>query len=155
MFRAFSQLQWMMFCTLNQSVFLKCGYRIYLMQMALQRNSSEIVSAQCGCPAGYGPTGSCKHIWALSYTLADFITFRTSPEYQTYTDILQQWNRPCAHKVEPVPVSQLGGHRRELLPSKVWANGSQMIYDPRPLHLWQPDPQAIETLRCDLLAMQQ
>ena len=28
-----------------------------------------------------------------------------------------------------------------------------MVYDPRPLHLRQPDPQAIETLQCDLLAI--
>ena len=28
-----------------------------------------------------------------------------------------------------------------------------MIYDPQQLHLWQPDPQAVEKLRCDLLAI--
>ena len=28
-----------------------------------------------------------------------------------------------------------------------------MIYDPRPLHLWQPDPKAIENLCCDLLSI--
>ena len=126
--------------------------RIYFVQMALQRNSSEIISAQWGCPAGHEPTGSCKHIGALSYTLAVFIRFIMSLEYQTCTDILQQWNCPCARKFEPVPVSHLGGHRRELLPSTVQAKGSQMIYDPWPFHLRQPDPQAIETLWCDLLA---
>lgn len=92
-------------------------------------------------------------VGALSYALADFIRFRTSPEYQTCTDMLQQWNRPRSRKVEPIPVDQLGVRRRELLPSKVRAKGSQMVYDPRPLHLRQPDPQAIEALRCDLLVV--
>ena len=35
--------------------------------MALQRKT------ECGCPAGYGPTGSCKNIAALSIALADFL----------------------------------------------------------------------------------
>ena len=127
--------------------------RVYCVQMALQHSSADIIGAECGCPAGCGPTGSYKHIGALSYALADFIRFRASPDYQTCTDILQQWNRPRARKVEPFPVHQLGDRRRELLPSKVCAKGSQMVYDPRPLHLRQPDPQAVETLRCDLLAI--
>ena len=127
--------------------------RVYCVQMALQCSSSDIVGAECGCPAGRGPTGSCKHIGALSYALADFIRFRKSPEYQTCTDTLQQWNRPRARKVEPIPVNQLGDRRRELIPTKVRAKGSQMIFDPRPLHLRQPDLNAIEVLRCDLLAI--
>ena len=84
--------------------------------MALQSSSSEIISAECGCLAGNGPIGCCKHIGALS-----------SLEHQTCTDTLQQWNCPRAHKVEPVPVNQLGDRRRQLLPSKVRAKGSQMI----------------------------
>ena len=127
--------------------------RVYYVQMAVRNCSSDIISAECGCPAGHGPTGSCKHIGALSYALADFNRFKTSPEYQTCTDKLQQWNRPRARKVEPIPVDQLGDRRRELLPSKVRAKGSQMVYDPRPLHLRQPDPQAVENLRCDLLSI--
>ena len=127
--------------------------RVYCVQMALQKSSSDIIGAECGCPAGHGPTGSCKHIGALSYALADFARFKTSPKYQTCTDTLQQWNRLRARKVEPIPVDQLGDRRRDLLPSKVRAKGSQMVYDPRPLHLRQPDPQATEKLRCDLLTI--
>lgn len=126
---------------------------MYCVQMALQSSSSDIISVECGCPAGCGPTGSCKHIGALLYALADYIRFRASPEYQTCTDTLQSWNRPRARKVEPIPVDQLGDHQRELLPSRVRAKGSQMIYDPRPLDLRQSDPQAIEALRCNLLSI--
>ena len=130
-----------------------CKDRVYCVQMTLQNSSADIIGAECGCPAGRGPTGSCKHIGALSYVLADFIRFRASPDYQTCTYILKQWNHPRARKVEPVSVHQLGNHRSELLPSKVCAKGSQMVYDPHSLHLRQPDPQAVETLRCDLLAI--
>ena len=40
--------------------------------MALRTGGYDIAHAQCECPAGIGPHGSCKHIAALSYTLADF-----------------------------------------------------------------------------------
>ena len=101
--------------------------QVHCVPMALQKRSSDIISAECGCPVGHGPTGSCKHIGALSYTLADFARFKTSPRYQTWTDTLQQWNRPCARKVEPIPVDQLGDCQRDLLPSKTRAKGSQMV----------------------------
>ena len=127
--------------------------RVYCVKIALQSSSFDIIGAECGCPAGHGPNGSCKHIGALSYALADFIRFRASPDYQTCTDVLQQWNRPRSRRVEPIPVDQLGDRRRELLPSKIRAKGSKMVFDPRPLHLRQPDPEAIEKLRCDLLAI--
>ena len=95
-----------------------CKNRVYCVQLALQSSSHDIISTECGCPAGQGSTGSCKHIGTLSYVLADFFRFRTSPEYLTCTDTLQQWNRPCARKVEPIPVDQLGDRRCKLLPSK-------------------------------------
>ena len=62
-------------------------------------------------------------------------------------------NHPRARMVEPILVDQLRDCQPDLLPSKVWAKGSQMAYDPRPLHLWQPDPQAIENLQCDRLTI--
>ena len=85
--------------------------RVYSVKMALQSTSFDIIGAECGCPAGQGPTGSCKHIGALSYAIADFVQFRASPDYQTCTDVLQQWNRPRSRKVEPIPVDKLGERR--------------------------------------------
>lgn len=108
--------------------------RMYCVHMALSSNSSDIISA-CGCPAGQGPTGSCKHIGALLYALPEYIRFKTSPTYQTPTDTLQVWNRPHACKVEPISVSQLGKRCHKLLPSNVHSKGFQVIYDPRPLGL--------------------
>lgn len=64
----------------------------------------DIICVECGCPAGQGPTGSCKHIGTLSYTIADFVQFRASPDYQISTDVLQQRNCPCSRKVDPIPL---------------------------------------------------
>ena len=127
--------------------------QVYCILMQLNKITCSIVSAECGCPASRGPCGSCKHIGTLYYTLADFFRFKSTslPELLTCTDLLQQWNRPRTRKVEPIPVEKLGDRRREFLPSKVRAKGSQMAYDPRPLHLRGVNMQAIDTLRCDLL----
>ena len=40
-----------------------------------------------------------------------------------------------------------------ITPTKVRAKGSKMTFDPRPLHLRKPNTQAVEQLRCDLLAI--
>ena len=34
---------------------------IYCLQVALSLNTFEKAFAKCGCPAGIGPQGSCKH----------------------------------------------------------------------------------------------
>ena len=129
--------------------------RIYLLHMALQCNGYDIVHAECGCPAGKGPQGSCKHIAALSFALVDFCRLGVRPEFLTCTDKLQQWNRPRERCIDPIPVDQLGARRRELTPQKKRATGSRMIFDPRPPSLRKPDPQALEYLRCDLLNLGQ
>ena len=82
--------------------------RVYSVRMALQSASFDIIGAECGCPAGQGPTGSCKHIGALSYAIADFVWFIASPDYQTCTDVLQQWNRLRSRKIIPIPVDKRG-----------------------------------------------
>ena len=127
--------------------------RVYVVRIALGRRNFDIVGAECGCPAGKGPHGSCKHIGALAYAIADFTRFKKSPEYRTCTDKLQEWNQLRVHKVDPLPVNQLGDRRRELVPSKVRAKGSLAVFVPRPLDFRKPDSNAMENLRCDLLAI--
>ena len=64
--------------------------------------------AECGCPAGKGPRGDCKHIGTLLYTMADFCERGVLPELLTCTDQLQQWDLPRGLCVDPSPVDQLG-----------------------------------------------
>ena len=124
--------------------------RVYKLALALQTDNLDVVQAECGCAAGKGPHGSCKHIAALSYAFADFCHLGTTPEFLTCTDRLQQWNQPRAKRIDPIPVNQLGARRRELLPPRKKSSGANVIFDPRPLAYREPDPGALEELRCTL-----
>ena len=56
--------------------------------------SGDIVSATCGCPAGCGPKGSCKHIAALCYALEEFSRIKKTKDFVACTSKLQTWNHP-------------------------------------------------------------
>ena len=123
--------------------------RIYKVCIGLEIGSSDIAYAACGCPAGKGPRGSCKHIAVLTYGISEFCKIFES---QTCTDVLQIWNKPRAKKVNPIPVDELGSRRRELTNSSRRAN---VLFDPRPLSLRKESTTALEKLRCDLLGLPQ
>ena len=72
--------------------------RVYNVCIGLEKSSSVIVFAACGCPAGKGPRGSCKHIAALTYSLSEFYKMIEHALPQTCTDVLQKWNQPRAKK---------------------------------------------------------
>ena len=72
--------------------------------MALLKKSLDTCYAECECPAGMQPQGSCKHISSLVYALVDFRKLLTLPDYLTCTDRLQQWNKPRGKYLHPVPV---------------------------------------------------
>ena len=54
---------------------------IYMLKLVLKSEELDIVFAECGCPAGIGPKGSCKHIAAVAYALVDFSHHVSLPEY--------------------------------------------------------------------------
>lgn len=43
-------------------------------------DSGDIIKGYCGCPAGAGPTCTCKHLAALCYALEDFNKIFVLPE---------------------------------------------------------------------------
>ena len=55
--------------------------RIHKLILFLDVETSDIVAAECGCPAGRGPYASCKHIGALCYSLEEFSRFGHLPEF--------------------------------------------------------------------------
>ena len=55
--------------------------RMYKLLLCLDLNTSDIVSAECGCPAGKGPCASCKHTGTLCYALEEFSRLRKLPEF--------------------------------------------------------------------------
>ena len=121
--------------------------RIYKIAQTLNSQTLDIVYATCGCPAGKGPSGSCKHISALCFAFAEFCKCGAIPGFLTCTNKLQSWNKPRSQKVDPIPVDQLTSRRNEL------TNKDQrsVIYDPRPQCFCNERPASVERLCCDLL----
>ena len=128
--------------------------RVYKILLFLDLESSDIVAAECGCPAGKAPCASCKHIGAMCFALEEFSRFGHLPEFLTCTDQLQQWNRPRPKKLEVIPVAKLSSRRSETL-KKVSRSTSVSTFDPPPPAHHKLGHDAIETLRCDLLALNQ
>ena len=73
--------------------------RIYKVVLCMDANVFDVVGAECGCPAGKGPCGSCKHIAAVCYALEEFSRLGKLPEFATCTNRLQAWNKPRQKKV--------------------------------------------------------
>ena len=74
---------------------------MYKLNLALNSETLHIMSASCGCPAGKGPNGSCKHIGAFCYLFENFCTLGSTPDLLTCTDVLQSWNQPRGPKNKP------------------------------------------------------
>ena len=125
-----------------------CVYKL-IMRLGSDLN---IISAQCGCPAGKGPTASCKHIGALCYAFANFCACGKLPDFITCTEKLQEWNRPRGKKVQPIPVEDFIDRKHEILGSYRQAP-AQKEYDPRPHEYRTLDVARIEQLRRELLAI--
>ena len=77
--------------------------RVYSLSLVLNQ-SCDITYASCGCPAGMGPSGSCKYVGALCYAFSDFFKCGSTPDFLACTDKLQSWNKPQGCKVDPIPV---------------------------------------------------
>ena len=78
--------------------------RIYKVVLCMDGDVFDVIGAKCGCPAGMGPCGSCKHIAAVCYALEEFSRFGQIPEFLTSTDKLQEWNKPRQKKLSIMPV---------------------------------------------------
>ena len=121
--------------------------RVYSLNLALNDSSYDIVYGKCGCPAGMGPSGSCKHIGALCYAISDFCKYGSTPDFLTSTDKLQSWNKPRGRKVQPIPVEQLSSRRSELLEKPQ----PDVVFDPRPEQFRYGTAVRAEKLRISLL----
>jgi uncharacterized Zn finger protein len=65
-------------------------------------NDGDIIHANCCCPAGAGPRGTCKHLAALAYALEDFVKkFVAEEGRESRTEQLQSWNKPRLVNLPP------------------------------------------------------
>ena len=86
--------------------------REYKIQMVLSP-SAEILYAEDGCPAGRGPTGSCKHIAAFCYALEEFVRLGFTRPFLSCTSRLQTWNQPRQKKLESKTIYEIPFERAE------------------------------------------
>ena len=126
--------------------------RTYNLRMSIDQNSYDITAASCDCPAGKGPSASCKHVGSLCYALVEFCASGKLPEFLTCTDRLQQWNKPRHKKVDPIPVTEFSKRKVDIVKK---GNKDLCIseFDPRPSSQHSDDPSLLETLRVTLLEL--
>ena len=115
----------------------------------LHNSSYDIATACCGCPAGKGPTASCKHIGALCNTLVSFCRLKTLPDFVTHTEKLQEWNHSRPRKAEAIPVIELSTRRNEI--KKKECSFSFKDYNSQPPSLKVDQPQLAENMHIALL----
>ena len=78
--------------------------------MTIDKATAGVSSAQCTCPAGKGPFGSCKHIAALCFALEDFVKMREIILEQgedACTSVLQRWNQPRKKRLESKKIEDI------------------------------------------------
>ncbi len=63
----------------------------YTIQLSVDIKSNY---TKCGCPAGSGPFGSCKHIAAMCYAVEEFRRVKCVRDHPSCTSRLQEWNKP-------------------------------------------------------------
>lgn len=110
--------------------------RVYVLKVQINIDSSSVTKAECTCPAGCGPTGSCKHIAALCFAIEDFIRTRDTAlsiecEGQiSCTSVLQQWNRPRKRRLDSKMVEDIS-FRNEKYACEPKRSPAE-VFDPRP-----------------------
>ena len=67
----------------------------------------KFLFSHCSCPAGKGPSATCKHIAAVLFALEEFCRLGLVKDTITCTERLQQWNRPRSKKYAPMKVSEM------------------------------------------------
>lgn len=118
---------------------------IYNIQMSTDINSGDILSASCGCPAGLGPLGSCKHIAGMCYALEEFFRLHDN---LACTSKLQQWNHPRKRKLDSEMMEEIKFVKHEH--GKVKREIKCHAYDPRPNDLQRTTAEEVSQFKSEL-----
>ena len=101
--------------------------KLYNIRLTMDGNA-EVENAPCGCPAGAGPKGSCKHISALCYSLEEYCRIKKLRSPQSCTSELQKWNQPRKRKLESRSVEDISFVKHEY--GKTKKVEQSVLYDP-------------------------
>ena len=72
-------------------------------------DNGEIHNSHCECPAGRGPTGTCKHIVAVLLALVKFANEGTLQVQLSCTEEIQTFKKPArSHTGSPVRAEKIG-----------------------------------------------
>ena len=118
--------------------------------MCTDTASRNVKRAECTCPAGRGPNGSCKHIAAFCYALEDFVRTRDKlddNDEASCTSVLQQWNKPRKQRLDSKMEDISFRNEKFNVQSK--RNPMDML-DPRPSALKKTTEADIEELKDSL-----
>ena len=67
----------------------------------MEKQTGDILSSHCECPAGKGPNGACKHLAAVMVMLEKFTVLGELGIEKTCTENLMIFNKPKSlHKGE-------------------------------------------------------
>lgn len=120
---------------------------LYSINLTMDSNG-YVLTASCGCPAGAGPTASCKHVCALCYALEKFCEIKRLRSPQSCTSELQKWNQPRKRKLDSRPAEDIAFIKYEY--GKKNKPQPPATYDPRPPSSRSTLDSRIQTLRHDL-----
>lgn len=92
----------------------------YNVKLVLNQSTGDIVNSACECPAGAGPTATCKHLVSSLQVLALFVSTGELVIDKSCTEKLQSFKKPAKeYNGRPVPAEKLG-------------KGASDLDDPRP-----------------------
>ena len=127
--------------------------RVYNLSLRISVETSSVDFAECSCPAGRGPHGSCKHIAATLFALENFYSFyeeARSEDEISCTSKLQKWNQPRKRRLDSQPSNDIG-FKVEQYDHKPCCI-SKDFFDPRPLNLQKTTDEELqaftENLQC-------
>lgn len=137
-------------CTFYQAICLPEMKKstTYIIRIVLHNISGDIEYAQCGCAAGAGPKGSCKHIAAMCYALEDFSRIHQLRDHVSCTSQLQTWNQPGKRNLDAAGVDDIRFVKMEY--GKAKRPPMVVPYDPRPIKQRCTTKEEVQSLRQSL-----
>ncbi len=77
----------------------------YSFKVRISKNGT-IMNSDCECPAGKGPSSTCKHIACIALLLVEFKTNGNNLSEKTCTEVLQQFHKPKQTHKGPPPKAE-------------------------------------------------